>query len=414
MSTVKETLSGDHFATSYNGAGTGLTGIPRAGIAAGTASQIVVNDGAGLLTSVAQITAAQGGTGLNTSASTGVPVITAGTWAVTTITNAEVAAGAAIARTKLASGTASHVLINNGAGVMSSEAQLATTRGGTNADSSAVTGVAKVTAGSWSWSAVVDADISAGAAIARTKIATGSASHVVINNGSGVLSSEAQLAVSRGGTGQDFSGVGAGLNVVTITSGVASASTVATTAATPNTIVLRDGSGNIAVSGLSLTTLTVSTITTSAGDLTINPVGDVQFGTNALLFQSTTVAGGNALTANANVQTTNATPTTIYTMATVSGGATGTTYLCRLAIALADVTGGSNTGTYVAHFKAKNIGGTITVSSIVSNISILDGGLTATAITTAVSGSDVLIRVTGIAATTINWNGQFDIIAQNF
>jgi hypothetical protein len=49
---------------------------------------------------------------------------------------------------------------------------------------------------------LVDANIAAGAAIARTKLAAGTADHVLINNGSGVMSSEAQLAVTRGGTGQ--------------------------------------------------------------------------------------------------------------------------------------------------------------------------------------------------------------------
>lgn len=39
------------------------------------------------------------------------------------------------------------------------------------------------------------------AAFLRADVATGSANHVVINDGSGVLSSEATLAVSRGGTG---------------------------------------------------------------------------------------------------------------------------------------------------------------------------------------------------------------------
>lgn len=47
------------------------------------------------------------------------------------IQNADVSSVAAIARTKLASGTASHVLINDGSGVMSSEAALDETRGGT-------------------------------------------------------------------------------------------------------------------------------------------------------------------------------------------------------------------------------------------------------------------------------------------
>ncbi len=48
---------------------------------------------------------------------------------------------------------------------------------------------------------IADAKIATAAAIARTKLASGTASHVVINDGSGVMSSEAQLAVTRGGTG---------------------------------------------------------------------------------------------------------------------------------------------------------------------------------------------------------------------
>jgi len=49
------------------------------------------------------------------------------------ITNTEINSSAAIARSKLASGTLNHVLINDGSGVMSSEATLAVSRGGTNA-----------------------------------------------------------------------------------------------------------------------------------------------------------------------------------------------------------------------------------------------------------------------------------------
>jgi hypothetical protein len=48
---------------------------------------------------------------------------------------------------------------------------------------------------------IENADIKSGAAIARDKIANGTANHVVINNGSGTFSSEASLSVSRGGTG---------------------------------------------------------------------------------------------------------------------------------------------------------------------------------------------------------------------
>jgi hypothetical protein len=47
---------------------------------------------------------------------------------------------------------------------------------------------------------IVNANVDAAAALARSKLASGTASHVIINDGSGVLSSEAQLAISRGGT----------------------------------------------------------------------------------------------------------------------------------------------------------------------------------------------------------------------
>jgi hypothetical protein len=65
--------------------------------------------------------------------------------AANAVTDAKVDAAAAIARSKLASGTASHVVVNNGSGVMSSEAQLALVRGGTNADLSAASGYSIVT-----------------------------------------------------------------------------------------------------------------------------------------------------------------------------------------------------------------------------------------------------------------------------
>lgn len=58
--------------------------------------------------------------------------IDAATNTLINILNASIGAAAAIARTKLANGTASHVLINDGSGVMSSEATLAVSRGGTN------------------------------------------------------------------------------------------------------------------------------------------------------------------------------------------------------------------------------------------------------------------------------------------
>lgn len=50
------------------------------------------------------------------------------------------------------------------------------------------------------WGQVANSHVSASAAIDRSKIASGTADHVVINSGAGALSSEATLAVTRGGT----------------------------------------------------------------------------------------------------------------------------------------------------------------------------------------------------------------------
>ncbi len=53
---------------------------------------------------------------------------------------------------------------------------------------------------------IVNADINASAAIDRTKLANGSPSQVLINDGSGVMTSEATLNPSRGGLGTNASG----------------------------------------------------------------------------------------------------------------------------------------------------------------------------------------------------------------
>lgn len=53
----------------------------------------------------------------------------------TSIVNADISTSAAIARSKIAAGTASHVVIHDGSGNLSSEANLAVSRGGTGAGS---------------------------------------------------------------------------------------------------------------------------------------------------------------------------------------------------------------------------------------------------------------------------------------
>ena len=84
---------------------------------------------------------------------------------------------------------------------------------------------------------LVNADISNSAAIARTKLAAGSANHVIINDGSGVLTSEAALAVSRGGTN---SSAALNNNRIIVSSGGAIVEAAAITA---NKALVSNGSG---------------------------------------------------------------------------------------------------------------------------------------------------------------------------
>jgi len=296
-------------------------------------------------------------------------------------------------------------VINNGTGAMSEEQFLATSRGGFGLSTAAFSGVGKVAAGVWSASTIVDADVNAAAAIARTKLASGSANQVVINNGSGVMTSEAQLNVSRGGTGQDFSGVGAGPFVVTASSGVLAATVGYGSATAANTIVQRDASQNFAANQITAATIA------SSGNLTLTPAGGfVDVGTATMRAIPTTIAGGIVTEQTANLSTANNTATTIFTLATT----TATGYAVRVLLSLVDTTGASNAGLYAFWYRAKNIAGTVTNSAILSQTKSVDGGLNATSVSLSTSGTNSLLRVQGLAATTIKWCAKIEISQQAF
>lgn len=96
------------------------------------------------------------------------------------IVNANVDAAAAIALSKLAALTATKILVSDGSGFITV---------------SSSSGYIKTTAGAPAYSATIP----------RADVAAGSLSHVLINDGSGNMSSEATLAKVRGGTAQDNS-----------------------------------------------------------------------------------------------------------------------------------------------------------------------------------------------------------------
>lgn len=132
----------DQFVGGVNGT-TLLDGsVPIAKLEALTSGRIIVGNGSNEPTAVAV-------TGDVTISNAGVVSI-----ANDKITNVMVKSNAAIDRSKLANGTASHVVINSGAGAFSSEAQLSPVRGGTGVDASAATGFLRYASGTGSVSAI--------------------------------------------------------------------------------------------------------------------------------------------------------------------------------------------------------------------------------------------------------------------
>ncbi len=82
----------------------------------------------------------------------------------------------------LGSGVATFLATPSGANLASAlTTSLPNTKGGTGGDSSGSTGLAHVTAGTWSYSTLVNADISASAGIALSKLASQAADTLVIN-----------------------------------------------------------------------------------------------------------------------------------------------------------------------------------------------------------------------------------------
>lgn len=123
---------------------------------------------------------------------------------------------------------------------------------------------------------IVNADIATGAAIARSKIAVGSLNHVLINDGSGALSSEARLSLSRFSTGTSghlLIGQGAGDAAFTAMSGDVTINNSGVTAVQPsgkNAVYLTFTAGQAMSAGD-----VVCLSTTAAGEVIIADATDI-------------------------------------------------------------------------------------------------------------------------------------------
>lgn len=131
-------------------------------------------------------------------------------------------------------------------------------------------GVALIYNGSeWSVFADFDNSVSGVGSIPRNKLAAGSADHVIINDGSGYLSSEAQLSGTRGGTGVSNSGqLSWGSNNLTITLSGATSVTFPTSG-TLATLAGAEPFSNKTISGASNTITNVSLTTGVTGTLPV-------------------------------------------------------------------------------------------------------------------------------------------------
>lgn len=360
---------------------TGHTLINAGGITitVGNPDEVIVNNPLGVLSSEPHLSPIRGGTGMNSSIFTGIPHITAGTWSVSPIIDADIASYAAVARAKIASSTPNAVVINNGTGLLSVEAQLLPIRGGTGIDTSAATGIPRITSGAWSIGTVVDADVDASASIARSKLASAAANTVVINSALGAMTTEAQLSPVRGGTGINTS---TSTGVVQVAAGAWSVGTISSNQIGP------------------LTSLTVASLIPVSSSIAI---------TGGIIHTAGGSVGGSWQRYVGAVSTIGAVTATAVIIPTETDCA----YMIRYTGVAFDVTGGSATMMQTAVCKIKNIAGVITVSGSLQNAATRDVGLATTSVDVSSTGTTVIVTVTGQAGKTLRWSAAGELLAKN-
>jgi hypothetical protein len=327
------------------------------------------------------------------------------------ITNTEVATAAAIARTKLASGSVNHVLINDGSGVMSSEAQLALTRGGTNASLTAV-------AGGVVYSGASALAISVAGTTGQALISGGTGAPTWFTATGVVKASSGVLSVSNVSLTTEVSGIlpvaNGGTNSSTALSNnrimVSSAGAIVENAAlTSGHVIYANASGLPAGSANHFWDNTNSRlgIGTNVPSQPLHVVGNVLFGTgSAFLHQA--VSGITWREQQATVATTDATVTTLDTF-TVP---TDTTVLVEYRIAGRRTGGVSGTAgdsyTYVRTARVSNIAGTLSIFNLQSDFT--SESIAGANATLDVTGTTIRCRVTGAATTNISWFSHAKIL----
>jgi hypothetical protein len=387
--------------------------IARSKIAAGTLNSVVINDGAtGALSSTTVLTVPMGGTGAGTLTGM-VKGNTLG--ALTAVTGTQYGAAYwsdvnTVGST--AQGTSGHILMANGAaaptwttpsGVITDgtgltwsgstlnlDVPVTTANGGTGSTtlgSASLNGFLKMTGVSPNETVAValitNTDIDNSAAIGRSKIASGTANHVVINDAGGALSSEANLALSRGGTNAALTSDPINTTLLRFAPAATAVSTVVgSSSSTASTVVIRDASGNASFNSILLNSSIGPTIIAPVTSSATSVVGSVSTssGVTAVIVQITTAIG-------------------------YAGSV-------KCLISSADNTAAQNYGFFEAVWFWKRTAGGLEFNTSPSS-KVVDKSLPASLydITATVSGTSIRINAAqGVLATTLYWTGRFDIV----
>jgi hypothetical protein len=107
-------------------------------------------------------------------------------------------------------------------------------------------------------------------------------------------------------------------------------------------------------------------------------------------------------------QTVGAVTSTIYTIATVSNSIHMITYNIVAA------TSGGDTAVFTANYRVKNVAGTMTVGTSLGSLSDADLAVSAATVAVTTSGTNILVRCTGVAAITLDWRGIARDVSYSF
>jgi hypothetical protein len=132
--------------------------------------------------------------------------------------------------------------------------------------------------------------------------------------------------------------------------------------------------------------------------------------TSVIDFSGSTLINVAGISANANryeviapsvVITTDATPTILYSIPTVSNA----TYTINTDITCADDIGNMDSAGFIVSAKGKNVAGVVSVSGNLENNSAIDAGLVGVSVIYSFSGTNITLLATGVSGKTIKWFG---------